>query len=250
MAGRGVTRRRRGAVGAILAFLLVAGCGKTEGITAGGNVIGETLTVYSLLPQPGTGVSRDIVDAERLALQQAGGRAGRFKVNFASLDLTGDATGDELPGRVASAARQAIGDAQIIAVIGDLDAATARVTVPLLNSSGVLHVSPGVTDPGFTVGGAPGEPERHYPAGRRSFFPLPADDVAQARALAGALRGRVLVEEETSPAGRRFGAPCAGRSAARGSSPTPAAPTRRSTRARIPRAPAGWSRACAASAAG
>lgn len=156
-------------------LIALAGCGETEGIVGGGSVIGETLTVYSLLPGPDRPAVRDIVDGQRLALLEARGRAGAFKVNFASLDSTGGGkTGTELPGQVASAARQAIGDAQIIAVIGDLAADTASVSVPLFNSAGILHVSPGLTDPRFTTGkgGEPGEPERFYPAGQRTFFPV------------------------------------------------------------------------------
>lgn len=160
---------------ALLLALLLAGCGETEGIVGGGSVIGETLTVYSILPGPDRPAVRDVVDGQRLALLEAQGRAGAFKVNFASLDSTGGGkTGSELPGQVASTTRQAIADAQIIAVIGDLTADTAAVSVPLLNSAGILHVSPGLTDPRFTTGkgGEPGEPERFYPAGRRTFFPV------------------------------------------------------------------------------
>jgi branched-chain amino acid transport system substrate-binding protein len=110
-------------------------------------------------------------------------------------------------GAVAGAVRQAIADAQIVAAISDLDQSTARTSVPLLNAAGILHVSPSVTYPGFTTPGfAAGEPDRFYPAGTRSFFSVAPDDAVQARALAGALRGRVLVEQEESPSGRAFGA--------------------------------------------
>jgi hypothetical protein len=159
---------------ALLVLIALAGCGETEGIVGGGSVIGETLTIYSLLPEPDRPVVRDIVDGQRLALLEARGRAGAFKVNFASLDSTGGGTtGSGLPGQVASATRQAIADAQIIAVIGDLTTDTAVVSVPLLNSAGILHVSPGPADPRFITGegGAQGEPQRFYPAGQRTFFP-------------------------------------------------------------------------------
>jgi len=199
-------RSRAGAALALAAALLAGGCGATEGIQAGGTIIGETLTVFSLLPDAGEGRSRDLVDGQRLALREAGGRRGAYKITFVSIDETQGATGEELPGKVASVARQAIADSQIVAAIGDLDARTAQITVPLLNSAGILHVSPGVTYPGFTRRVEPGEPGRWYPAGPRTFFPLAPDDAAQGRALAGALRGRVLVEQEESPSGRAFGA--------------------------------------------
>ena len=159
--------RARLVVGLALA-LGVAGCGDGggEGIVRGGTIIGETLTVYSVLPQPARGEARDVVDGQRLALQRAGGRAGAFKVNFTSLDATGGATGDELPGEVASSVRQAIADAQVIAVIADLEPETAEVSVPLLNSAGILHVSPLLLDDRFERPGS----ERYYPAGERTFF--------------------------------------------------------------------------------
>ena len=80
--------RHRLLAAATLAALTFAGCGaaKDEGISGGGKVIGRTVTVYSLTSDPG-GANRDFVDAEKLALADAGGRAGNLSVNFTSLDL-------------------------------------------------------------------------------------------------------------------------------------------------------------------
>ena len=78
-------------------------------------MIGTTLTVYSLLPQPGQGSSRDIVDAEKLALLDAGGTAGDYKVNFISIDegAPGGADGaEEAAGRAARRARRPAGRAR------------------------------------------------------------------------------------------------------------------------------------------
>src|SRR4029078_11453256 len=70
---------------------LVAGCGqsKDEGISGGGNVIGRTVTVYSLPADPAS-ANRSFVDGEKLALSDAGGKAGEFAINFTSLDLGTD----------------------------------------------------------------------------------------------------------------------------------------------------------------
>lgn len=204
--GGGTHRRVAAAAAAGALAVLSGGCGNDDAITRGGAVVGTTLTVYSLLPAPAGGAARDVVDGQRLALREAGAKAGEYKVSFTSLDATADPEDEGLPSAVAAAARKAITDPQIVAVIGDLDARTARVTVPLFNSAGVLHVSPGVTYPGFTRRVEPGEPERFYPAGPRTFFPLAPDDAEQGRALAGAVRGRVLVEQEESASGRAFGA--------------------------------------------
>src|SRR3954447_26963887 len=120
---------------AVLAALVLAGCGanQDQGISAGGKVIGGTVTVYSLITDPG-GAGRDFVDGEKLALSAAGGRAGGLAANLTSLHFGGldDAA-------QAEASRRAINDTQIIAAVVD----ATRVTVPLFNAAGILQVSPG-----------------------------------------------------------------------------------------------------------
>jgi hypothetical protein len=119
----------------ILVAVLAAGCGvsKDEGISGGGKVIGRTVTVYSIVPDP-SGTQRDLVDGEKLALSEANGRAGALAVNFSSLDA-GDGSDED----AAEAARRAINDPQIIAAIAD----ATPVTVPLFNAAGILQVAPG-----------------------------------------------------------------------------------------------------------
>jgi hypothetical protein len=121
---------------ALLAVLALAGCGGASsegGISGGGKVLGKTVTVYSLTSDPGT-TGRDFVDGEKLALSDAGGRAGELLVNFNSLDLGGDDRGDQ-----GQAVRRAINDPQIIAAVVD----ATDVTVPLFNAAGILQVAPG-----------------------------------------------------------------------------------------------------------
>ena len=95
-------------------------------------MIGKTVTVYSLTSDP-AGANRDFIDAQKLALSDAGGRAGALAVNFSSLDLGADET---LQGQ---AVRRAISDPAIIAAIVDAN----TVTVPLFNAAGLLQVAPG-----------------------------------------------------------------------------------------------------------
>ena len=118
---------------AVLAALALAGCGQTkdEGISGGGKVIGNTVTVYSLTGDPG-GTNRSVVDGEKLALSDAGGRAGQYAINFSSLDL---GTDDDAQ---AESSRRAINDPQVIAAIAD----ATRVTIPLFNAAGILQVAP------------------------------------------------------------------------------------------------------------
>jgi ABC-type branched-subunit amino acid transport system substrate-binding protein len=191
-------RATRRALLVVLAGAVVAagGCGNTEAIRRGGTTGGTTLTVYSSLPTPGRGVSRDIVDGEKLALAQVHGRIGKYTINFSSLDETG-AGSRERRRAAAEAARTAMADTQTSALIGTVDSAGARSAIPLLNESGVLHVSLGAGYAGFTEPVGPDEPARWYPAGRRTFARIVGDDRAQARALVRAAgAGRIAVEAE------------------------------------------------------
>jgi hypothetical protein len=138
----------------------LAGCGATkdEGISGGGKVIGRTVTVYSLTSDPG-GAGRDFVDGEKLALADAGGRAGALAVNFSSLDLGG--ADDKLQ---AQASRRAISDPQIIAAIVD----ATNVTVPLFNAAGILQVAAG-GDPSLAA-----DPQA-LPSGKHTVATLPTE---------------------------------------------------------------------------
>ena len=184
------------ALGLAAAALLVAGCGNREAIRRGGTSGGTTLTVYSSLPAPGRGASREIVDGEKLALAQAHGRIGQYTINYSSLDESGAGPAERRKA-AGEAARTAMADTQTSALIGTLDSSGARASIPLLNEAGVLQVSLGAGYPGFTTPVGPDEPQRFYPSGRRTFARLVGDDRAQAVALVRAARAqRVVVESE------------------------------------------------------
>ena len=142
---------------------MLAGCGSEGGaITAGGRVAGDNLTVYAAVPDTASGLGRDMVDAAKLAIAQAGGRAGDFGINFVAVDEGSPAHPDP---RVvpAKAAEEAIRAAQVIAVVGAVRSDAAMTSLPLLNAAGVLLVSPGAGYAGFTAPVGPHEPERWYP---------------------------------------------------------------------------------------
>jgi hypothetical protein len=163
------------ALGALAALgLALAGCAsKDEGISAGGNVIGRTVTVYSIARDPSR-AARDLVDGEKLALAQAHGRAGALAVNFSSLDI-----GDGTDQAAAETVRRAINDPQIIAAVAD----ATPVTVALFNAAGILQVAP--------AGDLALAHDRHAnPSGRPTLAPphaepVPADFDARFRAAFG-----------------------------------------------------------------
>jgi branched-chain amino acid transport system substrate-binding protein len=195
-----VTARLRITAALLAAAAALGGCAPKEEIRRGGTVLGETLTVYSSLPAPSRGAARDIVDGEKLALAQAEGKAADHKINYPSLD---DATADpaEAAARAAGVTRQEMMDTQTIAVIGALQTTAATSAIPLLNAAGILHVSPGANYTGFTESGAPGEPERWFPAGRTTFARIVGDDRVQAQAMVARAGGRrVVIEAEAGMA--------------------------------------------------
>ncbi|MEO8689922.1 MAG: hypothetical protein ABI611_17130 [Solirubrobacteraceae bacterium] len=189
--------RRRALVLALAAAALAqAACGNRESIRGGGATVGTTLTIYSSLPTPASGSSRDLVDGEKLALAEAHGKAGDYTINFSSLDEAGSGPRKQLRA-AGDSARTAMADTQTAAVIGTTGSAGARASIPLLNATGFLQVSLGAGYPGFTGRLGPDEPERWYPAGGRTFARLVGDDRAQAPALVRAAGARrVVVEAE------------------------------------------------------
>jgi branched-chain amino acid transport system substrate-binding protein len=170
--------------------MAATGCGEEQ--SRGGVVPGDTLTVFSSLPLQGPRAveSKSIVNAEKLALRDSGGRVGDFKVNFASADDStagGDRVGWD-PDRTAENARKAVENTRTIAYLGELDSGATAVSLPITNEAGFVQVSPGATAVGLTKflpGAEKGEPDKFYPSGNRTFARVvPADDV-QASAAAG-----------------------------------------------------------------
>jgi branched-chain amino acid transport system substrate-binding protein len=168
----------------------VAGCGDEQ--SRSGRVPGDTLTIFSSLPLQGSHAdqAQSIVNAQKLALREAGGRVGDFKINFASAD---DATagGDRVgwdPDKTAENARKSVENTRTIAYLGDFDSGATAISLPITNEAGFAQVSPASTAIGLTksVTGAveAGEPDKFYPSGDRTFARVvPADDV-QASAAA------------------------------------------------------------------
>jgi branched-chain amino acid transport system substrate-binding protein len=163
----------------------VAGCGGV-GISGATEATGNQLAVYSSLPLqgPGAASSAEIVNGERLALAQAGGRVGKFKVGYVSLDDADPNSGKLDPEATSTNAKTAAQDTSTIAYLGDLGSAATAVSLPLINAAGILQVSPSSPYIGLTssLDAGQDEPERFYPSGKRNFGRLQLGDEAQAAA--------------------------------------------------------------------
>jgi branched-chain amino acid transport system substrate-binding protein len=184
----------------------VSGCGGV-GISGASNNLGNLLTVYSSLPLQGAsaGVSQQLVNGEKLALYEAGGHVGQYRVSYYSLDDANPQTGRWDPGITAADAKTAAQDTSTIAYLGDYNSAATAISLPLINAAGILQVSPASPYVGLTssLDAGQDEPERFYPTGHRSFGRLEPADVVQAAAqvrLMGALHvKRLYVIDDQDP---------------------------------------------------
>jgi branched-chain amino acid transport system substrate-binding protein len=183
---------------------IASGCGSISGAS---NSQGNQLTVYSSLPLqgPSGAISTQIVDGEKLALHDSGGRIGPFKISYDSMDDSSPTNGQWDPGVTASNAKTAANDPSTIAYLGDYNSAATAISLPLINAADILQVSPASPYAGLTSSAYAGqdEPERFYPTGRRSFARLEPGDPAQARAQVHLMRdlgvGRVYVLDDQDP---------------------------------------------------
>jgi branched-chain amino acid transport system substrate-binding protein len=169
---------------AAVALALVA-CGEDG---AGGQVEGRTLTVYSSLPLQGAARVQNeaIVEGVRLALEQAHGRVGKFKVEYKSLDDSTAQAGAWTREATSANARKAAQDETTIAYIGEFNSGASAISIPILNEAGIAQVSPGNTAVGITSddpGADKGEPEKYYPTGKRTYARLLPRDTIQGAAL-------------------------------------------------------------------
>jgi branched-chain amino acid transport system substrate-binding protein len=184
----------------------VSGCGGIGASNALGN-LNDLLTVYSSLPLqgPSAGVATQIVNGEKLALAQAGGHIGQFKISYYSMDDANPKTGIWDPGITAQDAKTAAQDNSAIAYLGDYNSGASAVSLPLVNAAGILQVSPASPYVGLTssLDAGQGEPERFYQTGKRNFGRLLPADPVEAGAQVALMRdlniGRVYVLDDEDP---------------------------------------------------
>jgi branched-chain amino acid transport system substrate-binding protein len=186
--------RRTPAIAALaaVAALAVAGCsssGSSSSSAGGGSsssASGNTVDIYSSLPLQGASTSQTIplVNGMKLALSQAGGKAGQWTVNYQSLDDSTAAAGKWDPGQTAANARKVATDPKAVYYIGEFNSGASEVSIPILNQAGLPQVSPANTYVGLTQNlppaSAPGEPQKYYPSGTRTYLRIVPIDSIQA----------------------------------------------------------------------
>jgi len=169
----------------------VAACGgdDTKSSDNGGSTSsgggGGSLTIYSSLPLQGDSrpQSQDVVNGEKMALEEHGNKAGSFSIKYVSLDDATASTGKWEPGQVSANARKAVGDKNAAVYLGEFNSGASAVSIPIVNQAGILQISPSNTYVGLTrsEGAEKGEPDKYYPSGARTFGRVvPADHIQAA----------------------------------------------------------------------
>lgn len=165
------------------------GCGESSKERTSGNSGGtETVTVYSSFPLQGASRAQAVAmnDGAKLALNQAKGKAGRYRVQFKALDDSVAQSGAWDPAQVSANARQAIGDKRGAVYLGEYNSGATAISLPITNQAGLPQItvssSVGLTQSG--PGTEPGEPEKYYPTGKRTLVRVAATDNVQGRLLA------------------------------------------------------------------
>jgi branched-chain amino acid transport system substrate-binding protein len=162
------------------------GSGGAAASTTGGSG-GGTVDIYSSLPLQGSSNAQTIplVNGIKLALSQAGGKAGNFTVNYQSLDDSTAQAGEWDPTQTQTDAKKAASDPKTVYYIGEFNSGASEVSIPILNTAGIPQVSPANTYVGLTTnekGSAPGEPQKYYPTGTRTYLRIVPRDSIQAAA--------------------------------------------------------------------
>ena len=156
-------------------------CGGGGGGSAPG---GNTVKIVSSLPMTGSGIGQNqtIVNGIKQVLDETNSTAcnGKIKIQYESYDDATAAAGKWDPAQVTSNANKAVADKSVVALIGHFNSGAAKLSIPILNKSNLVMVSPANTYPGLTKPGKgeANEPNVYYPNGKRNYARVvPADDL-------------------------------------------------------------------------
>ena len=180
-------------MGCVVAALAlgIAACGDDSSDSGGSSAqapAAKTLTIYSSVPLQGASrvQSEALVNGAKLALEQAGGKAGEHTITYESLDDSTAQAGSWTPEAESANALKAAQDKSTAVYLGTFNSGAAKISIPVLNEAGVPMISPANTYVGLTTndpGSEPGEPDIYYPTGKRNYTRIVPKDTIQAAAL-------------------------------------------------------------------
>jgi branched-chain amino acid transport system substrate-binding protein len=139
--------RKVGAIAGI-GVLVLAGC--SQGGSTGGK---GTVNIGIELPQQGSelAASQPIINGIKLAVKEAGGEAGGWKIDIPNSVVLDDAKdGVHDPQTGAQNMTNLVSNSNVVAVIGPLNSSVAKVQIPISNAAGLLQCSPANTNEGLT----------------------------------------------------------------------------------------------------
>ena len=170
------------------------------------------MTIYSSYPLQGRGPGAVRGGGQR---RQARARAGRREggdigVKYVPLDDATAQAANWTPEQTSANARKAAQDKSTAVYLGEFNSGGSAVSIPILNEAGIAQISPSNTAVGLTTnepGATPGEPDKYYPTGKRTFARIVPKDTIQGAALAtlmkedGCTKVQLLNDKEVYGAG-------------------------------------------------
>jgi branched-chain amino acid transport system substrate-binding protein len=157
------------------------GSGGTGGTTPqpGGE---EIIKIVSSLPHTGSAGAQTntIVNGVRMAIEERGGKVGRFKIVYEPWDDASAKAGNWDAEVEAKNANKAIADRDVMVYIGTFNSGAAKISMPELNKVSLAMVSPANTATGLTKPnmGEADEPQKYRPSGKINYWRVvPADDI-------------------------------------------------------------------------
>ena len=190
-------------IGACLASIAVVLAGCSSATNSAVTVTGKTLTIYASEPPGGAGgaTTTDVLDAEQLALQQAGAKVGAYTVKLIRVEKA----------ETSADAREAVQNNAAIAYLGEIVPGTSGVSVQITNELGLLQVSPTdtavyLTQANPAVSGSPGT---YYPSSstyHETFARVVPTTVQEAKAIVAEMSSLHLSKLYVSSDGAPYGA--------------------------------------------
>ncbi len=201
----------------MLCLAALGACGGSSGSSRAGaanasaGAGAKVVDIYSSLPMRGPYAAQTfaLTNGIRLALAQAGDRAGPFTVQYTPLDDSIGATGWDA-GQTAADARKAAADPRAVYYIGAFDDEASEVSMPILNEAGIAQVSPANTYVGLTTGqpGSSSSQPPYAPTGTRTYLRIVPTESVQSAGILLAMRqagcAKVAVGTDQDPYGLRL----------------------------------------------
>jgi len=138
---------------AAAAAVAFSACSNTP--AASGGATKGTVYFGIELPQQGSekAASDPIINGIKLAVKQANGTAGGYKIEIPQSVIKDDAlNGAHDPLTGANNMSQLVADEKVIGVIGPLNSSVAKAQIPISNAGGLSQCSPANTNPDLTKG--------------------------------------------------------------------------------------------------